>query len=64
MFFNLVQGLASLIEKLEMTPSEVREAAILAAFIAEERNPIPRVVIPPSVSEALETLAEFRKRYP
>lgn len=42
-FNHLVKALENLIEKLEMTPSEVREAAVFACFRVEMRRP-PRPI--------------------
>lgn len=39
MYAALVNSLWSMIEAAEMTPSEVREAAILACTLYEERKP-------------------------
>jgi hypothetical protein len=59
-FHVLVDSLESLIAHAKMSPTEVREAAMLACIHYEMRNPLPTPIVR-GVEEALETLAQFRK---
>lgn len=45
-FHSLVDALIGLIEKLEMTPSEIREAATFAAILFEQTRCCPTYVVP------------------
>ena len=43
MFHNLVDMMQAMIHRADFTPTEMREAAMLAQIIYEERNPRPVV---------------------
>jgi hypothetical protein len=43
-FNSLVKALASQIKNCHFTPTELREAVILAAIIVQEETPIPPLV--------------------
>ena len=45
-YASLVNMMVYLIEEAEMTPSEVREAAILACIIYEEHHIRPSMIVP------------------
>jgi len=57
-YSHLVQTLESLIEQARFTPSELREACILASINHEMRH-IRSMQIDPRVGEALKVLDEF-----
>jgi len=53
---TLVDTMVSYIDQCKFTPSEMREASILASIIYEERN-INRIrIISPEIEEALNTM--------
>lgn len=54
----LVNMMVLIVEKAEMTPSEIREAAILASIIYEERHIRPSMIFPMNedVVEALKIM--------
>lgn len=58
---NLVNMLESLIERAHFTPSELREACVLACINYEMRN-IRGMAIDPRLMDALRTLDEFTER--
>lgn len=43
-FYSLVNALYSFIQKAEFTPTEIREAAMLAQIKYEETNPRPLTI--------------------
>lgn len=45
-FHQLVTSLAQMIETFKLSPSEVRDAAMFAAYLVEMRNPMPRLQFP------------------
>lgn len=55
-FHTLVDMMMHFIQEAKYTPSEMREAAILASIIYEERNIKQMVFIEKNVEEALRTL--------
>ena len=59
-FHNLVKTMESAIEKLELTPSEIRAAAMLAALRVEARNPIARPILR-ELEERMESDAKLSK---
>jgi hypothetical protein len=58
-FKRVVDVLETLISKHQMTPTEIREAAILACVHSELRIKRP-TEFPPEVQEAFETIRKFR----
>lgn len=57
-YYNLVNVMESFIERAHYTPSELREAAILACINYEMKH-IRESVIDPKVFEALNILDKF-----
>lgn len=60
-YHHLVQMLENLIERAKFTPSELREACILASINYETRN-IRGTKINLKVEDALQTIDEFMNR--
>jgi hypothetical protein len=60
-YHHLVQTLESLIESARFTPSELREACILASINYEMRH-IRELQIDPRVDDALRTLDSFMSK--
>lgn len=56
-FYRLVKTMESAIEKLELTPSEIRAAAMVAAIRVEQRNPFVR----PLLREVEEKMAHDKR---
>lgn len=59
-YHNLVNMLENMIERAHFTPSELREAAVLASINHEMRN-VRRITIDPRTKEALRLLDEVMK---
>lgn len=59
---NLVDTLESLIESARFTPSELREACVLASINYEMRH-IREINIPPQIHDALKVLDDFVSRW-
>ena len=57
-FAALVDGMVSHIELCRYTPSEMREAAILASIIYEERHVKQQLLIEVEVEEALRIIEQ------
>jgi len=53
-FHHLVRSLEALIENLEMTPSEIREAAVYACLRVEVRRPPTPIAISPDLEAYLK----------
>lgn len=62
-YHNLVDFLESMIERAQFTPSELREASVLASINYEMRHVRERA-IDPRTFEALRVLDEFTTRRP
>ena len=62
-YHELVNVLESFIERARFTPSELREAAVLACINYEMRN-VRESNIDPRVLDAFRTLDEFTYRKP
>ena len=62
-YHNLVRMLEQFIEQARFTPSELREAAVLASINYEMRNVRERT-IDPRAAEAFRVLDEFTTRNP
>ena len=62
-YHNLVNMLESFIDRAHFTPSELREACVLACINYEMRNVRERT-IDPRVEEAFRVLDEFTMRKP
>jgi hypothetical protein len=60
-FQRLVDSIYMQIREGSFTPTELREAAMLASIRYSERNLSPKMVIPDKVSTAMETLEHWRK---
>ena len=61
-FHELVMMLESFIDRAQFTPSELREAAVLASINYEMRN-VRSIRIDPELAEALELLdSRFTRR--
>ncbi len=62
-YHQLVQMLESFIERAQFTPSELREAAMLASINYEMRH-VRQYTIDPRTEEAFRVLDEFTTRKP
>lgn len=62
-YHSLVRMLEDFIEKSRFTPSELREAAVLASINYEMRN-VRQQAIDPRLSDAFETLDKWVSRDP
>lgn len=62
-YHNLVRALEQFIERAQFTPSELREAAVLASINYEMRH-IRQQTIDPRAEGALRILDEFVSRRP
>lgn len=60
-YHQLVNMLESFIERAKFTPSELREAAILASINYEMRHLNRPNIIESSIDDALRTLEDFRR---
>ena len=58
---TFVDVIEHMLHEAQFSPSEVREAAILACIHFEMRSTYRFRVVPIKVNEALQTLADFRK---
>jgi len=58
-FRRVVDMIESLIVNAQFTPSEIREAAVLACINNEMRQPRP-IGLPPHIHRSLKDLEEFR----
>ncbi|OEU75921.1 MAG: hypothetical protein BA864_05005 [Desulfuromonadales bacterium C00003093] len=58
-YHQLVDTMIGCIHKCHYTPSELREAALLASILYEEQQLPKRVLIPPNVESAINTLSEW-----
>jgi hypothetical protein len=63
-FKALVSMMLSYIFSADFTPSEMRQAAILASIMYEERRIRTHNFIIPEVEDALETLTNFTETNP
>jgi hypothetical protein len=61
LFASVVKNLENLIENLQLTPSEVREAAIYACMRVEMRTTRP-MIFSPGLEAHLENLGYMRAR--
>lgn len=59
-YHMLVDMIENFIHQAKYTPSEIREAAILACIHYEMRRPIERVFMDDKLNTAFQTLKEFR----
>ena len=55
---NLVDVMISYIQKCDFTPSELREATLLASILYEEQR-MPKIMIPDNVENAMNTLSDW-----
>lgn len=62
-YHQLVRMLEDFIERAQFTPSELREAAVLASINYEMRH-VRNVTIDPRTQEAFRILDEFTTRKP
>lgn len=60
-YHNLVDGLVQQIEMLQMSPSEIREAAMFACLIIEERNKHPLMIVDLAEVEQRCTAEQYRR---
>ncbi len=58
-YHNLVDVMISYIQKCNYTPSELREAALLASIIYEEQRMPKRMLIPSNVEDAINILSTW-----
>ncbi len=59
-YATMVNTLESFIHQAQMTPSEIRECALLACIHYEQHRPFPSQVFPIEVLDAIETINGWR----
>lgn len=61
---TLVVAIEHQLHEANFTPSEVREAAVLACIHYEQRNAMPLRIIPAEVRQAMKVLQKWRTTSP